>query len=1659
MDSTASIEAGAGKTSVTEGGSLRFDNAIIRNSDLILTANDTMGMHQRDGGGTNCGDYGQYGQRTFIQVEDDASSLTLTARGQLGEEDNHLIVDIPEAVTLLVPEVGDMYVDSLELDPKVIRSGEEKGVYLTAGDLAYDLVQPIDHPDNPMVNEYYGTEVETGEPVNGDRLDHIKDELHSNALPFETNEKVAEAIVERKGTDWVDVLDEGVVKALIADELSNETILDLVSQTVIDSVLDGMHTEEAPVSDADRELASWIVDNNDGYEELAQRLADGETLTDEEITDILTNYAPDSESEEAWRDAQLSAILNTMDEYGDPIGVGALWEMLKASDDDGEKTALLTALLELQTADGSTVTSVNDLIGLLNELLTPEEKAAIQVQAVKDSQIPPEAAGGFSDPEPKPIHVEIGVSTGNTNLYNDGDIDIVVTGTSDLAAELIRSERGDVNIEVKDGNIQAAGDEEQNILGADVNLEASGDIGSASEPIKLQQRDNEPVVAAQVIEETTAGEQTGTIRRDENGNWVMDTAVSFDWVRKDIEDAAMRLDAESHTGDIDLEEIEGDTGLGIVDAAGNVTITTDGDVTDVRTDTEKNANAQNISSGGDTIVNAENGAVGTREDPIEVTVGGHMTVNDQDDIHVTSDVDLSITADTQDGVVNVHSDQDLTLDNTSAAAHGTGDMVIQEATADGNAEVNVSGSINGLTETDEDGNVTGTTPSVVTAGGDATVNAGGSISDTEVTAVNDAAVNADGNISDTEVTAGSDATANAHGNISDTDVSAGGDASVNADTDYNGTGSVTDVNVDANGDASVSAGENVSATNVTAGGDAVVSAYENVIAKTETDEDGNIISSTGNTVTAGGDATVIATNGEVNGTTVTAGDTVTVSAGESIRTDGEGTIFQGDNVDLRADTTGSGVYSVGSADDPVKVDTASGSSGTGSLSASGAEVFVDEQTGDLALESIEAIDGDAVITTPGSVTDANTGSDTAQNAIDKAQEASDAQNLADAAADTADVLDKAATRLEEEATQARAEADAAKAEAVQAQADAAAKDAAATAAETNAAQKEQDAQDVRDDISLIDSQIDAVRNDGSLTEEEKEAQIQVLEDQKTALEETLAEKEQIAQEAKEEAEALRKEADEAADEALDLTNIASNLDTAATAKENEATNARTDATNAAADAAAAQAAADAAQAAAEAALNDAQNNPATVETAGDLTIHAGGSVGATDKPLDTNVGGEVTIGASGDIALADHGDLHIHDLDADGNAAEDRDLVLGAVGDLTTDTVIAGSNVEIDSLTGSVGSDDKPLELDAEHLSGTIGGDANLVNHGDLTVDDLSVGGDLTLDVEGDLNGGDAAPGTANITAQNADIHADGNVGQSGDPLETAVDQISIDGEDVDIHSIHDVSIDEITGDDIHVSVDGEIYAGDKPINVIGDNLTLDTTGGIAEEDHPLYVYIPGELNVNNQTDDAYVINLYKKDSGGSGDKDSDGSGDKTGQNASGDNDMAAAQQVDWSELGDIVFRKDWTGAPAWICELTYTVSPDGVLRLTDENGQTMLLRDVKIAGRIAGIFALNDSLTGLCKEFRYLVLSEQTRRFFLDNGFTWIAFRVEDTVLLIDLTQLEETGEYIFALDPADSDGPSMTVRYDRTEILSIQDTEVSGLMAEELETAIFMIPAEDIL
>ena len=641
------------------------------------------------------------------------------------------------------------------------------------------------------------------------------------------------------------------------------------------------------------------------------------------------------------------------------------------------------------------------------------------------------------------------------------------------------------------------------------------------------------------------------------------------------------------------------------------------------------------------------------------------------------------------------------------------------------------------------------------------------------------------------------------------------------------------------------------------------------------------------------------------------------------------------------------------------------------------------------------------------------------------------------------MLDKHAARLEDEAAQARADANAAAADAAAAAAEAAAKDSIATAAETAATQAAQDAQDVRDDIAAIDHQIDVVKADTGLTEEEKQQQIEVLENQKEVLEQKLAEKEQAAAEAKAEADALRAEADKAAAEAAELQTIANDKDAVATGKEADAASARADANTAAADAAAAQTAADAAKSAAESAANNADASDPTVETTGDLTIHSGGDVGTVGDPLDTAVGGELILDAPGDVAIANQGDLHIGDLDAGDNADPNRDVQISVLGDLESDDVITGGSAEINA-SGDVGSDDKPIETDVDKLSGTIGGDADLVNHGDLTVDDLSVGGDLTLDVEGDLHGGDAAPGTANITSGTADISADGNVGDSGDPLELAVDEINIDGDNVDVHAIHDITIDKITGDDVTVSVDGEIYAGDEPINVISDNLTLDTTGGIAEEDKPLYVYIPGDLIVNNHTDDAYVINLYKKPGG-----DDDGGGT---QNKLGEND-------DWSALGTIVFHRDWSEAPALLTELVREKSADGAVTLRSVGGLGVKLRGKGIErlndGRILGVIALDDSGSGVAKSFRYLRLTAQTRRALLETGICFLVFRVGDRALVIDLTQLGALGTYDFSLDP-EAEGEIAAVMLDGIELARLH-TDGSATGDGAIARAVLLLTAGD--
>ena len=540
-------------------------------------------------------------------------------------------------------------------------------------------------------------------------------------------------------------------------------------------------------------------------------------------------------------------------------------------------------------------------------------------------------------------------------------------------------------------------------------------------------------------------------------------------------------------------------------------------------------------------------------------------------------------------------------------------------------------------------------------------------------------------------------------------------------------------------------------------------------------------------------------------------------------------LIEGDNVIVKADADGDGIGNVGTSHKPISVDTSSGNTGSGTLEAAGAEVYVKEVSGDLVIDQVSATEGNAEITAPGSITDIND-EDLLKASDEAMKEASDADNIASTAEDRANVLNEEAKELEDKADKAESDAESAREEAEKAKEDA-----------TEAAEA---VNKLKDEINKVNDKIKEIESDPVLSEENKAEQIIELNKQKEDLEKQLSSKE--------------KEAQEAADKAKELNAVADGKEEAAADAREEADKARETADKAFDEAKEKREEADKAQAKADDLIERAGKEIASITTEKDLTIHSGGDVGSHDNSLNLDVGGSLTIGAQGDVIITNNGDLHIADLDADGNADEDRDVSITANGDLTSDAVITGNKADINTLSGgNVGSSENPFSLDVNEINGTIAGDATLTNEGDLQVNDLTVGGKLELTVGGDLTAGDMKEDTANITAKEAVISADGDVGTKEKPIVTAVDTLSVTGENTNIHSITDLEINSITGKDVVISVDGKTTAGDSAVNITADNLDLSSYGSVGTKERPLVINVSGNVNITNVYGHQFTFNVY----------------------------------------------------------------------------------------------------------------------------------------------------------------------------------------------------------
>ena len=630
-------------TDFQAGADMRFDDWMSEASKNTVSVIGTFGM--RPQGGTSFETYEQgYGNRAFVKYADtdnDTNALFSLSAGSVGTRDNWLVVDIPAELTMKLPKVGDLYVDALELI--VAQEQTMTPVWMTQDERLLDGYC-ITTRDNPKINEFSGRDPKTGkEGLVGDYLKHISNETAETTFKLPESADLAHRFTAGGGK-LEDILDGAAVKSMIGRELDGKALAGILS---------------------DQKRA-----------ELLQNLGMLQGLSQAQKQSLL---APDH------AEATMKAVLQK--------GSGAVEAIYSAlgTANTAEQQKLLAQLLDLQASGSTGKQPIKDLDRFVSDLLTGEEWEELTRKAIREHQIPASQDTGETDP--RAFHAEIGVSTGATSLYNDGDIHLTVTGPSNLTAENIKSQRGDVYLDVSKGSILAAGDG-PHITGENFRLNASGSIGTQDKPLVTEQLEAAPGVLVNVVPGTQKV-HGGTVV-DAQGQkkfvWTMEVGLVYDWARLDDLSAAKRLDANAQTGSIYVAEQTGNIGLGSLTAADHISVQAPGTITDTRTPTQKAAGTPNIQSTNGTLSAAQAG-IGTEQSPITVKIPGHLTASAQTDINLKTQEDLNVTADTQKGQLNIQGDRNLTVDNTAASANGSGDMPVGNITAGGTADLTAQGNI------------------------------------------------------------------------------------------------------------------------------------------------------------------------------------------------------------------------------------------------------------------------------------------------------------------------------------------------------------------------------------------------------------------------------------------------------------------------------------------------------------------------------------------------------------------------------------------------------------------------------------------------------------------------------------------------------------------------------------------------------------------------------------------------------------------------------------------------------------------------------------------------------------------------------------------------------------------------------------------------------
>ncbi|MEN6636450.1 MAG: transposase [Clostridiaceae bacterium] len=355
---------------------------------------------------------------------------------------------------------------------------------------------------------------------------------------------------------------------------------------------------------------------------------------------------------------------------------------------DGESAkTMLTVLLNQQL-----ILSLGELLGTL---LTSADVTTLYQCAMQASTRP---ADTYLDTAARAFHLNVGRSMGSAFVNNEGDITIS-QDTGDLTIGTICSVRGDVQLDALSGSIFGA-DADHLVTGWDITLNASGSVGTASLPIHINQRTNQPELLLNVDEEIyksgltafgtafgtrfdPAGAGTivppvivpfgmtglvyeftqipltnadGSPKLDAQGKpvlgWALRAAVRYDWLRITNDLASTAFNASATGGGVFVEEQSGALGLGVIRANGDVSLTSPDTISDQRDGSQRTAGDNNVSASGGIRLVSTNGSIGTSKDaPLLIDAKEDVLAQSMGGVYLNSSGDLTLDLDSASGSI------------------------------------------------------------------------------------------------------------------------------------------------------------------------------------------------------------------------------------------------------------------------------------------------------------------------------------------------------------------------------------------------------------------------------------------------------------------------------------------------------------------------------------------------------------------------------------------------------------------------------------------------------------------------------------------------------------------------------------------------------------------------------------------------------------------------------------------------------------------------------------------------------------------------------------------------------------------------------------------------------------------------------------------------